>query len=152
MGAWHNADGTLDSNKAIVILTVNAVAAPPANTAPVAKNDSYTTAEDTPLTITLPGVLANDADAEGNALLIETSLQNTHADAVGAQSSAALRDLLKSLDADEAPNTFRLQTMGGGEGDGPAPADGHVSRLYACISCFIRYFCCCCLKRTLNNS
>jgi PAS domain S-box-containing protein len=32
--------------------------------------------------------------AQLNALLIETSLQNTHADAVGAQSSAALRDLL----------------------------------------------------------
>ena len=39
-----------------------------ANHAPVANGDSYTTAEDTVLTVAAPGVLANDTDADGNAL------------------------------------------------------------------------------------
>jgi VCBS repeat-containing protein len=38
------------------------------NDAPVASNDSYTTNEDTPLTITAPGVLFNDVDVEGDSL------------------------------------------------------------------------------------
>ena len=44
-----------------VTLTVTSV-----NDAPVAGNDSYTTAEDTPLTVAAPGVLGNDTDVEGN--------------------------------------------------------------------------------------
>ncbi|MBA3540538.1 MAG: tandem-95 repeat protein, partial [Deltaproteobacteria bacterium] len=39
-----------------------------ANTPPVAANDSFTTAEDTVLTILTPGVLLNDTDAENTAL------------------------------------------------------------------------------------
>jgi hypothetical protein len=38
------------------------------NNAPVAANDSYTTAEDTPLTVAAPGVLSNDTDADGDTL------------------------------------------------------------------------------------
>src|SRR5439155_681150 len=38
------------------------------NAAPVANNESYTTAEDTPLTVSAPGVLGNDADVDGDAL------------------------------------------------------------------------------------
>ena len=38
------------------------------NTAPVARNDAYSTAEDTPLTRAAPGVLANDSDADGDRL------------------------------------------------------------------------------------
>ncbi|HKB14235.1 MAG TPA: MBG domain-containing protein, partial [Vicinamibacterales bacterium] len=53
-------DGALDSNVAGVEITVQAV-----NNAPSAANDSYTTLEDTPLTIAAPGVLANDTDADG---------------------------------------------------------------------------------------
>ena len=44
-------------------ITVDAV-----NDAPVAANDSYTTTEDTPLTVAAPGVLANDTDVDGDAL------------------------------------------------------------------------------------
>ena len=40
----------------------------PVNDAPTAVNDSYTTAEDTPLTVAAPGVLGNDTDVEGSAL------------------------------------------------------------------------------------
>src|SRR5437667_2752541 len=37
----------------------------PDNDAPVAGNDAYTTAEDTPLTVAAAGVLGNDSDLEG---------------------------------------------------------------------------------------
>ncbi|MGZ8833248.1 MAG: Ig-like domain-containing protein, partial [Thermoanaerobaculia bacterium] len=37
---------------------------------PVAINDAYSTAEDTPLTIAAPGVLANDTDPDGNPLTV----------------------------------------------------------------------------------
>jgi VCBS repeat-containing protein len=56
-------DGTADSNVATVNLTVN-----PINDAPVATNDSYSTAEDTALTVAAPAMLANDSDVDGNAL------------------------------------------------------------------------------------
>jgi len=57
-------DGTADSNTATVTITVNT-----ANTPPVANADAYTTNEDTPLTVNAAaGVLANDTDADGNAL------------------------------------------------------------------------------------
>ena len=46
----------------------------PPNTPPVAVNDSYTAAEDTPLTVAAPGVLSNDTDANAgdtkSALLV----------------------------------------------------------------------------------
>jgi len=38
------------------------------NRPPVAVSDSYTTTEDTPLTVPAPGVLVNDTDADGNPL------------------------------------------------------------------------------------
>lgn len=38
------------------------------NTPPVANNDTYTTSEDTALTVAASGVLSNDSDADGNAL------------------------------------------------------------------------------------
>src|SRR5213078_1499264 len=56
-------DGQADSNVATVALTIN-----PVNDAPVAVNDSFATNEDTALTITAPGVLANDTDVDGNSL------------------------------------------------------------------------------------
>src|SRR3989449_6346710 len=43
-------------------------AAPPVNEAPAANDDSYTTPEDTQLTVSAPGVLANDSDVDGDAL------------------------------------------------------------------------------------
>jgi VCBS repeat-containing protein len=41
----------------------------PANQAPIASDDGFTTDEDAPLAIAAPGVLANDADPDGDALL-----------------------------------------------------------------------------------
>src|SRR5207247_1100033 len=52
-----------DSHAVSVALTIN-----PVNDAPVAVNDSFATNEDTALTITAPGVLANDTDVDGNSL------------------------------------------------------------------------------------
>ena len=56
-------DGTANSNTATVSITVN-----PVNDPPVAANDSYSTNEDTTLSVTAPGVLANDTDVDGNPL------------------------------------------------------------------------------------
>jgi VCBS repeat-containing protein len=56
-------DGALDSNTVTVSLTVTAV-----NDAPVALADSYSTAEDTALTVATPGVLGNDSDVENSVL------------------------------------------------------------------------------------
>ncbi|GIV96622.1 MAG: hypothetical protein KatS3mg057_1279 [Herpetosiphonaceae bacterium] len=51
------------TDTATVDITVNAV-----NDAPVGADDSYTTSEDTPLTVAAPGVLSNDSDVEGDTL------------------------------------------------------------------------------------
>gem|GEM_PF-1206202 len=56
-------DGTSDSNVATVTITVNAV-----NDTPVANDDTYTTGEDTALTVAAPGVLGNDGDVDGDTL------------------------------------------------------------------------------------
>jgi RHS repeat-associated protein len=52
-------DGSLDSNVAMVTITVNSV-----NDAPVATNDFYNTDEDVPLEVAALGVLANDNDVD----------------------------------------------------------------------------------------
>ena len=56
-------DGLAHSDPATVTITVN-----PVNQPPVAADDSSTTNEDTPLTVAAPGVLANDADPDGDPL------------------------------------------------------------------------------------
>jgi large repetitive protein len=62
-------DGTADSNVATVTITIN-----PVNDAPVAVADSYSTSEDTPLSVAAPGVLANDTDIDSVTLkAIKTS-------------------------------------------------------------------------------
>jgi VCBS repeat-containing protein len=66
-------DGLNDSNTATVTITVREP-----NVAPVANTDAYTGSEDTPLTVAASGVLANDTDANGDALTaaVETSPDN----------------------------------------------------------------------------
>lgn len=58
-------DGSLTSVLATVNITVVAT-----NHAPVSVNDSYSTAEDTPLSAPVPGVLGNDTDVDHDALTV----------------------------------------------------------------------------------
>src|SRR5439155_1612203 len=61
--SYKASDGVAQSNVATVTLTITAV-----NDAPVAVNDTYTTNEDTPLTVVAPGVLSNGSDEDGYEL------------------------------------------------------------------------------------
>ena len=45
-----------------------AISVTPVNDPPVAADDSYSTDEDTPLTVPAPGVLGNDTDVDGDTL------------------------------------------------------------------------------------
>ncbi len=56
---YRASDSTGNSNPATVTINVTAV-----NDAPAGGTDSYSTAEDTPLTVNAPGVLANDTDVD----------------------------------------------------------------------------------------
>jgi VCBS repeat-containing protein len=60
---YRVSDGVSTSALAIVTLTVQAV-----NDLPVAAGESYIVAEDSVLTISVPGVLSNDNDQDGDAL------------------------------------------------------------------------------------
>ncbi len=62
--AYKANDGQVSGNTATVAITV----APQSNRAPVAAGDSYSTAAGAALNVAAPGVLANDTDADGNAL------------------------------------------------------------------------------------
>ena len=66
-------DGQADSGIATVTLTVTGQ-----NDPPVAVDDSYSTAEDTQLTISAPGVLANDSDVDADPLTAIIVSQPTH--------------------------------------------------------------------------
>src|SRR6184192_716080 len=71
---YKASDGQAQSDVATVTITVT-----PVNDAPVAANDdSYTTAEDTQLTVSAPGVLANDSDVDGDALSAVLVSNPTH--------------------------------------------------------------------------
>lgn len=58
-------DGVLNSNAATVNITVSRL-----NHSPVATDDSFTTAEDTSLSVGLSGVLANDTDLDGDLVTV----------------------------------------------------------------------------------
>ncbi|HET6544928.1 MAG TPA: DUF2341 domain-containing protein, partial [Chryseolinea sp.] len=61
---YHANDGAANSNIVTVTITVS-----PVNDAPVALNNTYTTNEDSPLTVVLAnGVLTNDTDVDANPL------------------------------------------------------------------------------------
>src|SRR5206468_1235775 len=63
-------DATASSNTATVSIRVDAP--------PVAVNDSYTVAENTPLSIATPGVLANDSDADGDPITAVLAVGPAH--------------------------------------------------------------------------
>jgi PKD repeat protein/serine/threonine protein phosphatase PrpC len=63
---YHASDGIANSNPATVTIPVAAV-----NDPPVANDDVYGTAFNTPRTVAAPGVLANDTDVEGDTLTVD---------------------------------------------------------------------------------
>jgi PKD repeat protein/serine/threonine protein phosphatase PrpC len=68
---YYNWNGFAISNTVSVTICIEATAgAGCANTPPVAVNDSYNTAVNTPLTVNFPGILANDTDPDGNPLTV----------------------------------------------------------------------------------
>jgi VCBS repeat-containing protein len=67
-------DGSAYSPAVKVTITVAA----PAVHAPVARSDSYETNSGTTLTVAASGVLANDTDAQGHALIASTETQPAH--------------------------------------------------------------------------
>jgi hypothetical protein len=67
-------DGQADSNIATVTLHVRET-----NLAPVARNDAFTTLEDVPLVVDLPGgLLANDTDGDNHPLSVRVVTQPAH--------------------------------------------------------------------------
>jgi VCBS repeat-containing protein len=60
---YQASDGTLQSGPATVTITVTG-----ANDGPTATGDTYSTGEDTALTVAAPGVLGNDSDPDGDTL------------------------------------------------------------------------------------
>src|SRR4030095_17035179 len=56
-------DEAADSNITTVTITVN-----PVNDAPTASQDTYSTDEDAPLTVSAPGVLGNDSDLDNTTI------------------------------------------------------------------------------------
>ena len=70
---YQASDGTHLSNTATVTISLTCN-----NHAPVATIDSYTTNEDTLLTVPVPGVLGNDTDADSNALTAVVVTQPIH--------------------------------------------------------------------------
>ncbi|MBI1249378.1 tandem-95 repeat protein [bacterium] len=66
-------DGELLSPVYTASITVTAV-----NDLPIAIDDSYSTAEDTPLTISPPGLLANDKDADNDPLVPTVTIAPEH--------------------------------------------------------------------------
>ena len=61
-------DGNGGTANGTVTITVT-----PVQHAPIAGNDAYTTAQDTTLTVSAPGVLANDGDQDGDTLTLQTT-------------------------------------------------------------------------------
>lgn len=70
--AYKANDGRADSGVATVTITIN-----PVNDRPLAVNDPYTVNEDRVLTVPAPGVLANDRDIDGDALVASSSATST---------------------------------------------------------------------------
>ncbi|MCP5248369.1 MAG: tandem-95 repeat protein [Candidatus Accumulibacter sp.] len=89
--SYHASDGQLDSNLALVTLTIT-----PVNDAPVAIDDAYTLNEDTSLNVPAAGVLSNDSDIDSTTLTAVVVDQPQH----GALTLAPDGGFLYTPDAD----------------------------------------------------
>jgi VCBS repeat-containing protein len=68
------ADGGVDSSAPQTF----AITVSPINDAPTATADGYSTAEETPITVAAPGILANDSDLDGDPLTATMVVQPSH--------------------------------------------------------------------------
>ena len=66
-------DGQGGSATSVFHITVN-----PVNDKPIAADDAYQTAEDSPLAVAAPGVLGNDTDVDGDTLVASLVAGPTH--------------------------------------------------------------------------
>lgn len=62
---YHANDGRSNSSRAVVTILVSS----DANTPPIANPDTYNSPTDTTLVVSLPGILANDTDANSDSLI-----------------------------------------------------------------------------------
>jgi hypothetical protein len=72
---YRASDGFLVSPPVPVTITVASL-----NAAPLARSDAYTTREGRPLAVAAPGVLANDADDDGDRLTVAVQAGPAHGD------------------------------------------------------------------------
>lgn len=82
---YRASDGSLTSSIATVTITITAV-----NDAPVANPDSFSTPRNTPLTIQVSAILANDTDVDGDTLMAINATQPANGTLTAAGSAAAL--------------------------------------------------------------
>jgi VCBS repeat-containing protein len=87
------------------------------NTAPVANNDSFTTNEDTPLTINAPGVMSNDADQNGDPLTAGIIQQPTNGTVVFNENGSFTYTPNANY---TGPDSFRYQVTDGISSSTPA--------------------------------
>jgi VCBS repeat-containing protein len=71
--AYQASDGLATSNTATVTITIHAV-----NDAPLAQQDEYETQQNAQLTVSAPGLLANDTDVDGDALAVAVVVRPQH--------------------------------------------------------------------------
>jgi len=92
--SWRPAAGVIVSLLAALALAVPAVASAQ-NTAPEGVDDHYSVVEDTTLDVSAPGVLANDVDADGDAI---------HADLIAGPAHGTIGEFLQDGSFQYIPN------------------------------------------------
>ncbi len=79
---WHGSTSVTfsanDDQGGISAAVTQTITVTPVNDAPIAANDSFTTAEDTPIAISAANLLANDSDIDGDTLSITAVGDATH--------------------------------------------------------------------------
>ena len=75
---YYATDGLLDSEVVTVTITIT-----PVNDLPVANDDAYSLDEDTTLTVSRPGVMANDFDIDGDVMTFYLYSPVSHGDLLG---------------------------------------------------------------------
>jgi VCBS repeat-containing protein len=109
---YHATDGSLDSNTATVTINVQV-----GNAAPNANHDSYGVPMNNALSVSAPGVLANDTDANGDALTAILDSDPAHGTLVlGADGSFSYTPDLDFFGLD----TFTYHASDGGLSSAPA--------------------------------